>query len=594
MHKCLKLLGIGWWLVILPFVVLGQKNDTLLPYQVILECNSPAINLSKLQKEMAEVGDTASAISLVEEWCLSQTVKGYLECTISHKSAQGNALAITLHLGPRYLLEALSLNGLEPHIIKQLGVFHSQKQPTPVNWHAIESYLDKFLVHYENNGYPFARFSNLSVQYKKTSPQLIKTAVAYTFDYGPFITIDSIHIEGNQREEDDFVCSLIRLETGMAFNQQIIDDIPRRLNNSIYYEQVKAPTVSFSVDGKASISVVVNQKKAGKFDLLLGLLPPDQPGTNQRLRVTGLVDLVFVSPFRSGEILELTYNRLNALSQFFDFGYTQPNILGTLLGLEGRFKLENRDSSFINRQFNLGASYPLGSYLDAHVFLRNKQTDLLDARPYANDTLIPPILSGSAIAYGIGLSYRKLDYRLNPSKGFNFSLNVGLGKRTVIEDSRLRPEVFEQVPQNQPSSELSLRLAVYLPTFKRQVIRLANRSYWLGQEQYFRNDQPQLGGGKSIRGFNENQFFVDRYTFFSFEYRLLLDRNSHIFVFTDYGLLKNTVALETYSPLGIGFGLTFDTKSAGILSLIYGVGTVGELPLQPSRGKLHIGLINRF
>ncbi len=585
---------ISWCLIFLPIVALGQsaKNDT--PLKVVLSGIISEKTTKKLQLEMVEAGDTASAILYIKNWCSAQQTFGYPECGLSSVKWADSTLRVEVHQGPQYLLQSLTLEGLEPHIRQRIGTFSPKSKSSPLNWEALADHLAMYLRYYQNRGYPFARFFEMGVDYEKLSHTEIGAHVQYTFDYGPYVTIDSIYVVGNKREKDAFVWSLARLEPGMPYNQQLIDDIPRQLNNSIYYEQVKPPKVSFTVEGKAHITIEVKQKKAGKFDLLLGLLPPDQPGTNQRLRVTGLVDLVFVSPFQGGEILALTYNRLNALSQFFDLAYTQPNMLGTMVELEGRFKLENRDSSFINRLLIVGASYPLSPHLDAQVYWRSKSTDLLDARPYANDTLIPPILSGANTIFGVGFAYERLDYRLNPRKGLALSVDAGLGRRTVVEDRRLQPVIFEKIPPSQPSTELSLAVEAYIPTFKRQTLRLANKSYWLGQDQYFRNDQPQLGGGKSIRGFNENQFFVDRYTFFSAEYRLLLDRNSHIFVFTDFALLKNTVAAQTSSPLGLGFGLTFDTKSAGILSLIYGVGTVNDLPLQPSRGKLHIGLINRF
>jgi len=40
--------------------------------------------------------------------------------------------------------------------------------------------------------------------------------------------------------------------------------------------------------------------------------------------------------------------------------------------------------------------------------------------------------------------------------------------------------------------------------------------------------------------------------------------------------------------------MRLDVKAAGILSIIYGVGRVGEQGFQPSRGKLHIGLTSQF
>ena len=274
----------------------------------------------------------------------------------------------------------------------------------------------------------------------------------------------------------------------------------------------------------------------------------------------------------------------------------QPYILGTPFGLEGSFFFQVQDSSFLTRKFSAQASYPIQSYLEAYVNYKNRRTDLLDARPYANQSNLPPVLNGRYNAYGLGLEYEKLDYRLNPRKGASANFFVGIGQRNTPVDSRLQPEVFEQVPSRQSTREIEMDFQLFFPTFPKQTVRLSNQSYWLGQEQYFRNDQVQIGGGRSIRGFNENQFFADLYSFFSLEYRLLLDRNSHIFAFADAAYVRdmlNDGDIHQF-PIGLGLGLRLDVKAAGLLSIIYGVGRLGDQGFQPSRGKLHIGLTSQF
>ena len=39
--------------------------------------------------------------------------------------------------------------------------------------------------------------------------------------------------------------------------------------------------------------------------------------------------------------------------------------------------------------------------------------------------------------------------------------------------------------------------------------------------------------------------------------------------------------------------MTYETK-AGMVSLTYAVGQVQDLSFQPSRGRIHIGLVNQF
>ena len=122
---------------------------------------------------------------------------------------------------------------------------------------------------------------------------------------------------------------------------------------------------------------------------------------------------------------------------------------------------------------------------------------------------------------------------------------------------------------------------------------MANHSYWLGLNNYFRNDQLQVGGSRSIRGFNELEFFTDFYTFFTAEYRLQLERDSYIFLFGDYAYMEDHFSQSITRPVGVGLGMNYGTK-AGIISISYAIGRTRDIAFAPSRGKVHIGLINQF
>ena len=107
----------------------------------------------------------------------------------------------------------------------------------------------------------------------------------------------------------------------------------------------------------------------------------------------------------------------------------------------------------------------------------------------------------------------------------------------------------------------------------------------------------QVGGSRSLRGFNENAFFTDSYQQMTLEWRLLLERESNLFIFGDYARLRNKLATESERifPLGFGLGMNYGTK-VGILTLSYGVGRArgAQIPFEASRGKIHVGLVSRF
>ncbi|MCB0837887.1 MAG: BamA/TamA family outer membrane protein, partial [Bacteroidetes bacterium] len=221
---------------------------------------------------------------------------------------------------------------------------------------------------------------------------------------------------------------------------------------------------------------------------------------------------------------------------------------------------------------------------------------LLDSAFRDTSTMNFSQLDGNRRLFGLGLVYENLDYKLNPGKGWSAFVDVGVGRRMIRENFLLKnafPEVYQDLNLRQPVNEINMEVNWYKTLFPRNVIHLANRTYWLGMENYLRNDQLQVGGSRSIRGFNENEFFTDFYSFFTAEYRFQLERDSYLFLFGDYAYLENNETGTIDYPMGVGFGMNYGTK-AGIISLVYAIGRSKEIPFQPARGKIHIGFINQF
>lgn len=552
--------------------------------------------LPQLETQLLKAADSTSSLQLLSSWIAIKHKEGYREASLDSVVRKQDTWHIYLYQGSYYQWGTLEVEGMSTSYLRKAGLDLAEKKQTAFDQQALLQGLENSLQLFENQGYPFVQLNQKSIAYKPLGKDSLAVDIKYSLSPGQLIKVDSIHFEGNPKEEAAFLYALMRIRPGDLYNQSLIDDIPRMLNNSIYYQQVRPPLVTFDGYEKSQIRVKLKRRRAGKFDVLLGLQPPTNPNSDQRLQVTGLADIMLVSALGWGEVLQLKYNQLSATRRILDLSYKHPYVFGTPFGLEGSFFFQVQDSSFLSRKFSAKASYPIQSYLQAYVSYKNQRSDLLDARPYADAITPPPIINGRYNAYGLGLAYEKLDYRLNPRKGTTANFFAGIGQRISPVDNRLQPEIFEQLPPRQTATELETAFHLFIPTLRKQTLHLANHTYWLGQAQYFRNDQVQIGGGRSIRGFNENQFFTDFYSFFSLEYRLLLDRNSHIFAFGDAAYLRDMLSESdiVQYPIGLGMGMRLDVKAAGILSIIYGVGRVGDQAFQPSRGKLHIGLTSQF
>jgi outer membrane protein assembly factor BamA len=547
----------------------------------------------RMARSLDNVQDSTGLMRRLESWISGKAGKGHLEFATDTFWIHRDSLFVRVFEGPHYQYGDIRLAGLNEIYLQKAGIERLLRKHAPVNWQDLNMRLGYCMNAYEEKGYPFAAFRDLEVGYSRIGEDSIQTDIAYSFDPGPLVRIDSIRIVGKKREKDRFVHTLMRVSPGETYRQDFIDNIPRLLNNSIYYKNVPEPEISFTSPQTANLKIRVEPRRTGKFDLLVGLIPP--PDNSQKFQFTVLADFVFVSPFRFGEIIQFKYQKLPGSSQLLDIQYIQPYLLQTPLQVEAGLNILKQDTSFLNRKFFLSGQYTFSPFLSTRIYFHDKSSTLLDVSGFLADTTrIPPVLDGTNRIYGLGFRFENLDYRLSPTRGFQIDADFGIGKRIVRENPKLWKSLYQQVELNQPVRELDFAIHYYKQLFRRQVVHLANQTYWLGQQQYFENDMLQVGGSRSIRGFNENEFFVNFYSFFTLEYRLLLDRNSFIFVFGDYAFLENAVAeSKSLRPLGIGLGMNYETK-AGIISISYAVGKVGEQSFQPARGKVHIGLINQF
>jgi hemolysin activation/secretion protein len=97
-----------------------------------------------------------------------------------------------------------------------------------------------------------------------------------------------------------------------------------------------------------------------------------------------------------------------------------------------------------------------------------------------------------------------------------------------------------------------------------------------------------LGGKGSLRGFNEHRFSGYRIGWSNLELRLLLSRDSRVFLFSDYGYVKSTN--YTFGILfGFGFGIRIETK-LGMLGIDYGLGYLKGKLQNPLDGIIHFGI----
>lgn len=548
----------------------------------------------KANRKLLHLSDTTSINPILQKVEGHFKEQGYAGASIDTVGLKGDSLQIHFFQGWKFRMNSMNITGVSPEAWQESHLTGAMKKRQVYSKVRTESHFSSLLSYYQNRGYPFASLKEERTEIIPDST--LKTTLVrfqYALDPGSIYYVDSIILEGKIRENPKFVQNLMRIHPGQLYRYSEIKEIPGILNNSIYYQRVKKPEEIFSLDGKVKLRIPIEARKASRFDGLIGLLPPVD--NTAKVQVTGLLDFVLVSPFSSGEILSLKFEQLPTLSQRLALKYQQPWLFNLPLKIETELNLLKQDTTFLNRFFKVTPSWMLSQRVQIKGWYRNKTSVLLSTIPWRNSRSTPPILDSYETTLGFGFEYEKLDYRINPSKGLVFRLDAGAGNRTIRRNPGLDSFDYASIQLKYPAREAQLEVQWFFSPINRNVFLLANRSFRLDQVQYFRNELAQIGGARSLRGFNENQFFARYYTIFTFEYRFLLDENSNLFVFCDQGRLewREPGLKEISSPTGIGAGINFDTK-AGILNLTFATGKVGDIPFSPSRPRVHFGIVSLF
>ena len=195
---------------------------------------------------------------------------------------------------------------------------------------------------------------------------------------------------------------------------------------------------------------------------------------------------------------------------------------------------------------------------------------------------------------GVVFSIDLLDRPANPRKGLFYRADIGYGLKRNYSTSSFTPE-----KEKASSKQISLDLNHFLPTLRKQTfsVGLHLKALNTDEKSIPISDQFRLGGINSVRGYREEEFSGTRIAWANLEYRFLLNRNSRIFLFTDFGYYERSSPAGSAGQFGkisgekssYGFGLRIDSK-AGLLGLDYGLGEGDSF----SQGKIHFGITNRF
>lgn len=531
--------------------------------------------------------------------------KGYVTASIDSTAFDSTAGRLVLFVGDAYRWADLDASGVDPAILQAVGWRERMFTDKAMDFRQVEQWQDRIVTHLENNGHPFAKvwLDSFRVEGDKVHGQLRVNA-------GPAYRIDSIRIHGNARISNDYLQRYLDIRNGSAFNKEKLLRIGNRMRELAYVEE-EHPSKLVWLGSGSILEMYLKPKRSSQVNVLVGFLPNNDQLSSKKLLITGEANINLKNALGAGETIGVNWQQLQVKSPRLNLLYQHPYVFNSPVGLDFAFDMFRKDSTFLNVNLQIGVQYTLDIHQSGRLFLQRFQTVVngINTNFILQNRRLPPEADVSSTNLGIDYEFNNTNYRLNPTRGNELRVITSAGIKKLKKNSL----VLELKDPGDPAYDFnSLYDTVKLKTYVARIRATAAKYFPVGRQNkstiktsinagffqsgnIFRNELFQIGGYRTLRGFDEESQYLSQYAIGTVEYRLLLDQNSFFYVLADGGWGRNNSqdANESYTFFGTGIGLAFDVK-AGIFNIAWAVGKRNDTELNLRQSKLHIGFVSYF
>jgi len=535
----------------------------------------------------------------LREWQQSLQRKGYLACSVDSVREKDSVVTAWLFTGERYRWAKIDFSDVPMGLWSRLGISKSDWQNKPLRPDKLARLHEAVLDYCDNNGYPFAYTYLDSFQ-----NQAEGLRAKFHLVTGDLQKIDTIVVQGDVEIALPYLENYLDIFQGGVYNESALMKIRKRLNELPFLEEGQPWRMDFSID-KNRLYLNLKEKKANQINALLGLQPNTQ--ASGKFMLTADVLLSLKNSLGYGETIEATYKNLTYKSPNFNAHVIAPYILGTRFGMEGSFNLYKQDTTYRKLTFEMGMRYQFSADNYFRVFYQNVSNRLITADTHylsVNKKLPENI---DVKMQGLGLTYAAdyTDYKLNPHRGWAAGITATGADRTVIPNDAVLElgnlsgydyqRLYDEANAEKYQFRFQASAAWYFPIMKNIIAKINYQGGYIYGKNLFQNELFQIGGFRSLRGFDENSFYANQYHIASFEVHFEFGKNDYFYLFNDDALVWTEFqdyAQKDY-PLSLGVGLSLENKT-GVFNIALGIGKHYQGQFQFRNAKIHFGYAAYF
>ena len=492
-------------------------------------------------------------------------------------------LLINISEGSPTYVRDINIGGLDSIDNKITTMFDFQRGNV-FNKYDLEENISETLTYLENNGYPFAKIIVSSVDFQKEGRENVAD-IYLDIKRETRSTIDKIEIIGNTSTKDYVIIRELRLDSGAVYSQEIIAELPNRLNRLRFFEPVNVPRFYFNSKSQGVLLIEVKEKQTNNFDGIIGYVPARNE--DEKGYITGLVNISLRNLFGTGRAAAIRWQQFDRNSQELELKYLEPWLLGFPFNINLGLFQRKQDTTYVQRKLEGALEYLATEDISASVFIGTEEII-----PTENEVPVFKVYNSNVFTTGANLKVDTRDDPYAPTSGLFFINSYSFSRKKINGPAQfITPNLETRINLQR----FALDFEGFYEFFKRQVVALGIHGRELRGSFFENSDLFRLGGTNSLRGYREDQFLGSRILWTNFEYRLLLTRRTFAFLFFDTGYYlresdaeRNILKSEDYL-YGYGLGLNIET-GLGVLGVSFALGEGDSF----SDGKIHFGLINEF
>lgn len=525
--------------------------------------------------------------------------KGFLACSIDSVREKDSVVTAWLFTGKKYRWAKIDFSEVPMGLWDRLGISRSDWQNKPISPGKLAGLHEAVLNYCDNNGFPFAYTYLDSFQ---NQPEGL--SAKFHLITGVLQKIDTIIVQGSVDIALPYLENYLDIFQGGLYNESALKQIRKRLDELPFLQESEPWRMDFSID-KNRLYLFLKPKSANQINALLGLQPNTE--ISGKFLLTADVLLSLKNSLGYGETIEATYKNLTYKSPRFNAHVIAPYILGSPFGMEGSFDLYKQDTTYRKVTFEAGMRYQFSADNYFRVFYQNVGNRLITADTHyvsVNKKLPENI---DVKSQGMGLTYATdfTDYKLNPHRGWSADITATGAIRTIIPNDAILElgnssgydyqQLYDQANAEKYQFRFLASASWYCPVIRNIIVKINYQGGYIYGKSLFQNELFQIGGFRSLRGFDENSFYANQYHIASIEAHFEFGKNNYFYVFNDDALVWTE--FQDYSkkdyPISLGVGLSLENKT-GVFNIAIGVGKHYQGQFQFRNAKIHFGYAAYF